>query len=206
MAYEIDWSVSALVLVDPQIDVLSEGGALWDLVGEHVTRGRIVERLRRLRDGAEEAGAPVFYASVRFDDHDPVGHARNPLDAILAERKAMRAGAGGRFLPELAPSEGSVVLTPRKGPSAVHSDFSVQMRRHGRTTAVFAGLIANLCVESHVRDAAEDGFDTVVVTDALGALSEESLRGALANFGLLASGLVTTDEAIESMRAQASGV
>ncbi len=77
------------------------------------------------------------------------------------------------------------------------------MRRRGLETAVFCGMIANLCVESHVRDAIETGFGAYVVSDAIGAINAASLQATLDNFALHASGTLSCDDVVESLDSHA---
>ena len=51
----IDPKTTAILIVDPQNDFLSEGGAVWDLVGGEVTKNRVVERLERIKQAAKDA-------------------------------------------------------------------------------------------------------------------------------------------------------
>ena len=58
-------------------------------------------------------------------------------------------------------------------------------------------MIANLCVESHLRDAIECGFDVVVVSDATCGTSEDATKASLATFDLIATEVVTTAHLVE---------
>lgn len=197
----LDWNTSALVIVDPQIDVLSPEGAAWDLVGEQVTRLGIIDKLVALRDEAERAGAPILYSWLSVTDEDYRSWTpQSGLQQLMAERKMVRPDHGGRFHPRLAPTERTVLLSPRKGPSPAHSDLTLQLKRRGIETIVLAGMIANLCVEAHVRDAGEAGFGTIVVRDAIATTDDASLAATLGNFGLLANGLLDTHEVIASLQ------
>ena len=60
-------------------------------------------------------------------------------------------------------------------------------------------MIANLCVESHVREAADQGLSALVVGDAIATVSDEAHAGTLANLGLFATEVVTTRDVIESL-------
>ena len=71
---------------------------------------------------------------------------------------------------------------------------------------ILAGMSANLCVESHLRELLERGFDVVVAADATAAAKVPGLDGmmaALINFRMLASDVWTTSTAIENMNAAA---
>ena len=70
---------------------------------------------------------------------------------------------------------------------------------------ILAGMSANLCVESHLRELLEQGFDVTVVKDATAAAQHPDLGDgyatALTNFGFIANAVVTTDEAVAEIRA-----
>jgi len=56
----IDKSDTAVVVIDPQNDVLSEKGVSWSLVGDSVRENNTVENLARLFRAAKEGGFAVF--------------------------------------------------------------------------------------------------------------------------------------------------
>ena len=67
-----------------------------------------------------------------------------------------------------------------------------------------AGMSANLCVESHLRELLEQGFEVAVVKDATAAakLPEgDGYLAALTNFRYMANAVWTTDEATKLMTA-----
>jgi nicotinamidase-related amidase len=64
-------------------------------------------------------------------------------------------------------------------------------------------MSANLCVESHLRDAVENGFEVPTVTDATAAAGEEALEAALTNYGFIAHETATTDEVVPRLRGAA---
>ena len=55
------------------------------------------------------------------------------------------------------------------------------------------------CVESHLRDAVENGFEVLTVTDATAAAGEEALQAALTNFGFIAHETATIDEVVDRL-------
>jgi hypothetical protein len=54
-------------------------------------------------------------------------------------------------------------------------------------------ILANLCRESHLRDALESGFDVLVVRDETAGPGRAATAGTQFNFGLIASAAMTTD-------------
>ncbi len=51
---------TALVVIDPQNDVLSETGVSWALVGDSVKENNTVENIARLLKAAKDRGFGVF--------------------------------------------------------------------------------------------------------------------------------------------------
>ena len=196
-----NWSATALLIVDPQMDVLASESVIWDLLGEQVEKRGIVEKLVALRGQAEQSGVPVLYSWLQVTEADYAAWTlRNPLQHLMADRKMMVPGKGGRFMPGLEPTASTVLLSPRKCPSPNHSDLVLQLRQRGIETVVVAGMIANLCVEAHVRALTDEGFNAIVVGDATATTDDASHEAALANFGLLATEVVDTPGLLEALR------
>ncbi len=196
----VDWSRTALLLVDPQVDVLGTNGGLWDLLGDQVRSRNVIPTLVSLRSAAEEAGVPVLYSWLQLSDEDyATATPRNPLQALMAERRLMSPGTGARFIPELEPRSDTVLLTPRTGPSPAHTDWVDQIQELGVDTVVIGGMIANLCVEEHVRDGTQRGLNVVVIEDAIATMDSETHAATLRTFGLLATAVIDSKTVIETM-------
>ena len=96
----------------------------------------------------------------------------------------------------------TVVASPHKVYGPESNDLALQLRKRGITKVILAGMSANLCVESHLRELLEQGFEVAVVTDATAAAQAPGLDGyaaALVNFRFLANTLLTTEEATAAM-------
>ena len=75
----------------------------------------------------------------------------------------------------------------------------LQLRKRFIDTVILAGMSANLCVESHLRELLEQGFEVIVVKDATAAAITPELgdgyAAAVTNFGFVANQVLTTAEA-----------
>lgn len=64
-------------------------------------------------------------------------------------------------------------------------------------------MLANICVEAHLRDLIEQGFEVLVVKDATAAPRHPELgddyKAALINFGYIANAVLSTDEVVAAM-------
>ena len=70
---------------------------------------------------------------------------------------------------------------------------------------LLAGMSANLCVGAHLRGLLEAGFEVHVMKDATAAAQHPELgdgyAAAVVDFGYLANGVVTTQEAVAAIKA-----
>ena len=200
---QLDPSRTALLIIDPQNDFLSEGGVVWDLVGEGVKNTKVVEHLIELRNAAKAAGVPVFYCPHYYNENEfATWKHLNPIDQLMFERKMFNSGSwGAEFHPQLMPDDNTFVLAPHKALSGFWtSDISIQFRQRDIDTVILAGMSANLCVESHLRDAEENGFEVVIVKDATTGAGPDATQAAMVNYGLIANEVATTEEVVARLR------
>jgi len=204
---EIDLETTAVFITDPQNDFLSEGGAAWPLVGEEVVNDKVVEHQIALRDAAKEVGIPVFYSPHTYTEMDYANwKLLNPIDRLMFDIDMFHQGTWGHdFHPGLVPDDNTVVMNPHKGLSNFHAgDAKMQLRQYGIQTIIMAGMSANLCVESHLRDAIENGFEVIVIADATAGAGPHAKNAALINFEFIANEVTTTDDIIDRLRQAAN--
>ena len=78
----------------------------------------------------------------------------------------------------------------------------LQLRKQRADQVILCGMSANLCVESHLRELLEQGFEVAVVSDATAAAKIPDGDGYLAaiiNFRFIANAVWNTDEAIAQL-------
>ena len=108
-----------------------------------------------------------------------------------------RNSSGSDFHPDLAPDDATILCAPHKNLSGFHtSDIDIQLRKRDIKTIYLCGMSANLCVESHLRDAEENGYEVIVINDATAAPGEDAYKAALVNFGFIAHESITAEEAL----------
>jgi nicotinamidase-related amidase len=99
--------------------------------------------------------------------------------------------------------ENVIVTSPHKIYGPESNDLALQLRKHGFSKVVLAGMSANLCTESHMRDLIESGFDVSVVKDATAAAIVPGLNGyeaALVNFRMISTHVFTTKEVVKELK------
>ena len=200
---EIDLATTGLFVTDPQNDFLSEKSPAWGLVGPTVTKHKVVEKEKKLKALAKELGVPVFYSIHTYTQKDFENwKSLNGIDKIMFENKMFLEGTFGHdYHPELKPDSNTVVMNPHKGLSNFWTgDAAIQLRQYGIKTVIMYGMSANMCIESHARDAIENGFDLILVADATAAAGDAAYEAALTNFEFLAHEVVTTKQIIKRLK------
>ena len=94
------------------------------------------------------------------------------------------------------------MTSPHKVYGPETNDLVLQLRKRGIDKVILAGMSANLCVESHLRELLERGFEVAVVKDATAAAQVPGLDGYLAaviNFRFIANTVWTTEEAVQKI-------
>ena len=74
------------------------------------------------------------------------------------------------------------------------------MRKRGVETVLLGGYAANLCTDSHMRELVEQGFNVIVVSDAVGAPGEAAYEAALLNYSMIANAVWTTEQAVKFLK------
>jgi nicotinamidase-related amidase len=214
---DIDKIDTALVVIDPQNDVLSERGVSWSLVGESVRENDTVENLARLFEAAKARGYGVFISPHYLYPTDQRWQFGGTVEKMMLEgREFFRPsalslegfpGSGADWLPRYRPfiEDGkTVVASPHKISSPSTNDLVFQLRKRHVDKVVLAGMLANVCVETHLRDLLEQGFEVAVVKDATAAPRHPKIgdgyQAALINFGYLANAVLTTADAVKAMK------
>ena len=218
----IDTSRTALVITDPQNDFLSPEGVTWGLVGASVEANGTVANIETLMKTAKASGIEVFISPHYYYPTDQgwkfggavetMMHSINMFDRKGALTTAGFEGSGADWLEVYKPliNDGNTVVTsPHKVYGPESNDLALQLRKRGIDKVILGGMSANLCVESHLRELLEQGFEVAVVKDATAAAQTPDIDGyaaAVTNFRFLASAVWTTDQARAAMAAAAGKI
>ena len=114
-------------------------------------------------------------------------------------------GSGADWLPlykEYIEDGKTVVTSPHKLYGPEQNDLALQLRKQRIDKVILAGMSANLCVEAHMRELLELGFEVAVVKDATAAAVLPDLDGykaALVNFRMIANAVWTTKETVKKI-------
>jgi nicotinamidase-related amidase len=209
---------TALVLTDPQNDFLSPEGVTWELVGASVQENGTVEHIEQLLVAAKQSSTPVFVSPHYSFPHDHQWEFGGTLEQKMHEIGMFDrpgplqlqgfTGSGADWLEQYKPylEDGqTVVCSPHKVYGPEQNDLVLQLRKRRIDKVVLAGMSANLCIESHLRELLEQGFEVAVVADATAAAQHPELgdgyAAALTNFRYIAGAVLTTEETVEALGA-----
>jgi len=208
---EIDKERTALVITDPQNDFLSPDGVTWGLVGKSVTDNNTVNNIETLLKTAKDNDLHVFISPHYYypTDHgwkfegalEKVMHDINMFDRAGPLDLDNFEGSGADWLDIYKPyiQDGkTIVVSPHKVYGPETNDLVLQLRKRGIDKVILGGMSANLCVESHMRELLEQGFEVAVVKDATAAAivpEGDGYQSAVINYRFLANTVWTTDEA-----------
>jgi ureidoacrylate peracid hydrolase len=199
-----DRQITALLVIDPYNDFISEGGKVWDRIKTVAEANGCIPHMLQILGAARKAGLRVFHVPhhrYRPGDYETWKYVA-PIQKAAWSRKAFEYGTwGGEFRREFAPEPGEVVVSEHWGSSGfANTDLDLQLKRHGIHRLIVIGLIAHTCVEATVRYAAELGYDVTVVKNATASYSDDHMHAALdINLPNYASVIATASEIVESL-------
>lgn len=212
---EIAGGRTALVVTDPQNDFLSPDGVAWGVVGKSVIENNTVENIDSLFKVAKVVDMPVFISPHYYYPTDHGWKFEGALEKLMHnigmfDRKGHLdthgfEGSGADWLEQYKPyiNDGATVVTnPHKVFGPETNDLVLQLRKRGIDKVILAGMSANLCTESHMRELIEQGFEVVVVSDATAAAQVaegDGYQAALVNFRYIANSVWTTEQAVENI-------
>jgi nicotinamidase-related amidase len=215
--FTLDREHAALVVTDPQIDFLSPEGVSWPVFGDSIRENDTVAHIGELFDAAKRAGITVAVSPHYFYPTDKQWRFGDPLEQFMggvgmfsrqgAYTTEGFAGSGADFMPAYADHihDGrTVIASPHKIVGPESNDLVLQLRKRGVNQVILAGMAANLCVEGHLRELVEQGFEVAVVKDATAGPrvpEGDGYLAALVNYRFLASAVWTTAEAVALLAA-----
>jgi nicotinamidase-related amidase len=186
------------------------------VVGASVEANNTVENLSQLLSAAHDASIPVFISPHYYYPQDKkwnfggalekMMHAVGMFDREGALTTNGFSGSGADWhepLKSLIERDDVIVASPHKVYGPESNDLVLQLRKRGIDKVILAGMSANLCVEAHLRELTEQGFEVSVVKDATAGAQlpgGDFYQAALLNFRMIASAVLTTDEIIDAIK------
>lgn len=208
----LDKTRTAVLITDPQNDFLSQEGKLYQLLAENLKELDTIDNIDKLMNTAKKSGVALAVDPLVYTDLDGNWANAGNLQRQLLDMKALHRislsdpngfeGSGSDFYgpyKRYIHDGKTIIVAPHKMYGPESNDLIYQLRSRGIDTVVLGGMVANLCVDSHMRALMENGFKVYVVKDAVAAPGADAYKAALVNYGMIANGVLTTDEALKAL-------
>ena len=193
-------ATKVLLVTSAQVDLLSENGKAWGFTKESVTKNEVKQNLKVVLAKARENNIPIIHSPVGFPFEQMAGFKpKNAFQSVIIDNKLLEIGTKGvEFIKEATPKENEIVLPYRQGFSSFWAN-SIQehLEKLGAETIYIAGMLAEGCVTSHSRDAAENGYTPIAISDAIGSTSLELLEASKKTLVLHTKAMITTEEFLQ---------
>ena len=199
---------TALLLVDPYNDFLSDGGKLWPMVEAVAHQVKLHDNLGAIVTAARAAGITVFIVPHhRWEpgDYQSWDHA-TPYQLASAQAQVFaRDSWGGEWHPNFAPQAGDVIAREHSGSSGfANTDLDFLLKQHRIVDVIVVGLLANTCIEGTSRYASDLGYRVTLVKDATAAFSPAGMHAAHElNGPTFAHAILTTAEVLQRIERSA---
>lgn len=157
---------TALVIIDMLNDFLRLGASL-----EVPAAREIIPTIQRAREAAYQAGAKVIYICDNHIPDDPE-FAEWPPHAVIGT-------AGAEVIPELAPRAEDIFVPKRYLLPFYNTELEQRLQENDIKRIVLTGVLTDICIYHTAADAKMRGYEIIVLTDGVAALSDEDHNFAL---------------------------
>jgi biuret amidohydrolase len=215
LGFVLDPASTALVVIDMQYATACRTTGMGRWLAE---RGREEEGRYRY-DRIEELLVPnIGRLLAFFREHDltrifvRLGGQMEGCRDLIPHVQELEAAFGNiegerefEFLDELAPLPGEPILTKLSASAFTSSNIDALLRNLGIHTLVHTGVSTSQCVDLTARDAADRGYASVVVEDAVAEDRPDFHDWTLEQFRRLFGRVATTDEVLAELGARPAG-
>lgn len=176
----------ALIVIDVQNGFVSKGGS-YDKLGIDTSNYRAaVPKMRQLVSLCREVGIPIFYTEAT---REPSGidlltkvHMILPKSREERIRKVpicVRGTWDAQTIDELSPTDADHVIIKRRDSAFQDTEINAWLKALRINTLVFAGVDTSICVETSLRDAFNQGYDVILISDATASGNKENYNTTL---------------------------
>jgi ureidoacrylate peracid hydrolase len=163
----------ALVVIDVQNGFVSKGGS-YDLLGMRIAHyQKVIPKIARLISLCRDAGVPVFYTQAVREKSgiDLLTRSHKILPKAREERIrkrpiCVRDTWDAAIVDKIKPAPEDHVVVKRRDSAFHDTEIGVWLESLGVDTLLFCGIDTSICVETSLRDAFNNGYDVVLISDA----------------------------------------
>jgi len=181
---------TAVVVIDMQRDFCDDGGLSTVSNTDLAMMREPIEPIARVLEAARAFGLAIIYTR---EGHRPDGadltavkRFRSRLggagvgDPSPLGRMLVRGEPGHAIIPELAPQPHDVIIDKVGSGCFYGTEMEHILRHRGIRNLIFVGVTTECCVHTSIREAADRGFDNLLLEDCTAAVTRELKAAALA--------------------------
>jgi ureidoacrylate peracid hydrolase len=163
----------ALVVIDVQNGFVSKGGS-YDQLGMDVSRYRhVIPQISELISLCRSVNIPIFYTQAVREKSgiDLLTNTHRILPKSREERIRTKPICvintwDADIVDEIKPSPMDHVVIKRRDSAFQDTEIGVWLKSIGIDTLAFCGIDTSICVEASLRDAFNNGYDVILISDA----------------------------------------
>jgi nicotinamidase-related amidase len=168
----------------------------------------VIPNIQRLQACFRAQRLPVMYTAIgcRLPDGQDLNRMWKDLDRLSLEVSGQRMfphvdEPSWQIDDSLAPLPDELVLNKTSSGTLNSTMLDQTLRNMDIESLVVSGVTTDVCVETTARDAADRGFQVIIVEDACTAFSKDLHRAALQAFSLAFGRVRKTDEVLTLLSA-----
>jgi ureidoacrylate peracid hydrolase len=163
----------ALMVIDVQNGFVSKGGS-YDQLGMNVSRYQhVISQISELIMLCRSVNIPIFYTQAVREKSgiDILTNTHRILPKSREERIRTKPICvigtwDADIVDEIKPSIMDHVVIKRRDSAFQDTEIGVWLKSIGIDTLVFCGIDTSICVEASLRDAFNNGYDVILISDA----------------------------------------
>ena len=176
----------ALVVIDVQNGFASKDGSYDRLGMERSHYQTVIPRIANLVNLCRDAGMPVFYTQAVRErsgidlltrTHKILPKSRE--ERIRRQPICVRGTWDAEIVDEIKPAPQDHVVVKRRDSAFHDTEIGVWLKSLGVDTLIFCGIDTSICVETSLRDAFNNGYDVILVSDATASGNRKHFESTL---------------------------
>jgi len=158
----------------------------------------VIPNVQRLMDACRQTGIEVIHTRIESLTRD--GRDRSLEHKHLGIHHPP-GSKDAQILDEVVPQGDEIVITKTCGGVFNGSNIEYVLRNLGIQHLIVVGVVTSGCVEVAVRDAADRGFQVLLVEDATATWSDDMQQAAMRAMDEIYAKVVTTSEMLTRLEA-----
>jgi nicotinamidase-related amidase len=215
-SFAVEWNRTALIVVDlqnygcnPEAGVAQMLSLRYPEISTYYIPRLtqvVIPNAKRLLSAFRQAGRQVLFTRhgpLLPDGRDMIARRRRRDRDSLTTTNTPTLWHKGTFeheiVADLTPAAGEMVVDKNTSSAFNSTGIEWMLRNMGIETIVVVGMATDMCVETTARDAADRGFNAIIVEDASATFFERHHRAALSGFARVFGQVWTTERVLAEL-------